>query len=63
MINLEVLPNRIIEDLKSRGHSEEDISYMQPEKVFTEFCSWHGFAGWGSTLWDAVHEIKESEEG
>ncbi len=61
MIDLKVLPKHITEDLIKRGHSKETIAKMSPEEVFNEYCNWHGLQGWGESLWEVIHELKDAE--
>lgn len=61
MLDLEVLPDKFIDDLKSRGHSIEAIATMSPETAFSEFCNWNGLINWGDTLWSAVQEFKDAD--
>jgi hypothetical protein len=60
MLDLNVLPDEFIDDLKNRGNSEDEISKMSPETAFNEYCKWHGLTDWGDSLWRAVHEFKDA---
>ena len=46
----EILIDDVMESLKERGHTEDEISKMSPEKAFDEYCNWHGLIGWGEPL-------------
>lgn len=59
-LDLQALPYEFINDLKERGHSEEDISKMTPERAFTEYCNWQGLINWGDSLWLAVQKFKNA---
>jgi len=61
MMDLKVLPRHITEDLVKRGHSEEDVAKMYPQELFDEYCNWHGLQGWGDSLWEVIHELKDAE--
>jgi hypothetical protein len=62
MLNTSALPTKVIDDLKSRGHSLEIINQMTPKKAFDEYCNWNGLIGWGDHLWNMMHKIKVSED-
>jgi hypothetical protein len=62
-LDLQALPDELINDLKERGHSEEAIAQMTPEKAFEEYCNWNGLINWGDSLWKAVHEFKDASVG
>lgn len=54
-----------LDDLKSalmeRGHTEDQIKKMKPEKRFDEYCNWHGLIGWGPTLRRILKECHNPE--
>ena len=62
MVNIDKLPETIVEALHERGHSDEYISQMQPETVFIEYCEWHGLIGWGAPLWALTRIFKDASE-
>jgi len=49
----------ILQDLKSRGLSDADISELDAEQLFDEFCNWNGLMGWGPTLVGVLDHLRE----
>ena len=38
------------------------ISQMTAKQAFICYCTWNGLLGWGSTLWDVMHELEGAEK-
>lgn len=62
MLSINTIPAHVIQDLKERGHSEEQIKAMSAKEAFNEYLAWNGILGWGSTLWHVVERLKEAEK-
>lgn len=60
-MKLDKIPEIILNDIRSRGWSDEEIQGFTAKQAFNEFCYWHGLLGWGDNLWDTVHKLKEAE--
>lgn len=60
-MNLKDIPEQIVDANRERGHSDEQIQRMSAEKLFDEFCMWHGLIGWGRTLYQLANQLKEAE--
>lgn len=54
--------DEMIEALKNRGHSEEQIAKMSWQKKFDEFCEWEGLIGYGSRLRGIMAAAKKASE-
>jgi len=55
----------IVNALRGREHTDDEISEMEPEDMFDEFCEWHGLVGYGETLretWDVCRELGSGEK-
>ena len=61
MLDLEKIPEPIIENLRHRGHSDEDIRNMTPVRAFDEHCSWQGLLGYGRQLFRDVKYLEAAE--
>lgn len=48
----------ITQTLRERGRSDDYISKMSVEEIFSEYCTWHGLINWSNTLWDVVSVLK-----
>ena len=60
-MNIGKIPSHILEDLRSRGLSDEEIGNACPERLFTEFCNWNGLTGWGGTLITTLDELRAAD--
>lgn len=58
MIHPEQLAPTVIEALRERGHTDTEISAMSANEAFEEWCSWHGFLGWSSSIRIALDNIR-----
>ena len=61
MLDIKVLPDFIISDLRDRGHTEDGIARMTPQEAFSEYCNWHGLINHGDSLWEVVQELKDAD--
>lgn len=66
-MNYHALDPRLKDALSERGYSPEEAEQMSPEKIFSEFCDWHGMIHWGPELYKlavglTVQERLESEK-
>jgi hypothetical protein len=55
------ISENVLDALRNRGHSDDEITMMSPEEAFSEFCNWYGLARWGSTLIKALDCLREAE--
>ncbi len=62
MIQIAKLSPRILEDLRSRGHSDADIQNMSPENAFDEFVEWQGLRSYGPLLRKVIKTIEEASK-
>ncbi len=62
MININSIPERIINDLHSRGHSNQDIENSTPARLFSEYLAWNGFYGWAEDFTEALDSLRASQE-
>lgn len=60
-LNIQVLPETILNDLKERGHTIEDIQNMSPSEAFKEYLEWNGIINWASHIRWALFEIITSD--
>lgn len=44
------LSHPLLDALRERGHSDERIAAMTAERMFDEYCNWHGLIEWGPNL-------------
>jgi hypothetical protein len=61
LLNLNKMDDRVLDALRNRGHSDEQIQKMSPEDVFDEFCQWEGLLGWGPTLREALDDLRANK--
>lgn len=61
-MNINKIPQSILSDLKSRGHTEDEIKNMKWEEAFDEYCNWNGLIGWGYYLRDAMKSLKDASK-
>lgn len=54
----DLIPEDILEALKNRGLTREDIETSTPNKLFDEYARWHGFSGWSGTFINAIDELR-----
>ena len=50
----------ILEALRGRGLSDSSIRQSSPEKIFDEYCDWHGLVYWGPRLRDVLATAKHA---
>lgn len=50
-MKIEGAPSQLMDALRNRGLSTEEIEKLDGERAFNEFCMWHGLIGWGGTLY------------
>lgn len=63
-MKLEHIPQSILDANRQRGHSNEQIERMSAEKLFVEYCEWHGLVRWGRNLFDlavTLHRLEQHE--
>jgi hypothetical protein len=60
-LDLKKVPEHILDDLRSRGHSDDAIARMNAAKAFDEYLSWNGIIGYGSSVRAAVHALDAAE--
>lgn len=53
-------PERLIDVLKQRGWTADEIADMPPDKAFEEYCNWYGLTNWGRDLIDIYRSINQS---
>ncbi len=53
-MKLDDIPDDILDDVRSRGLSDEDIVNATPKEIFNEYCNWNGLIHWGNRLWNVV---------
>lgn len=51
--------DEVLRDLKSRGLSDTEISNLDAEQLFDQFCNWNGLLGWSSTLVSVLDHLRE----
>jgi len=62
MLNLDEIPCWIIDSLKKRNISEDDIREMTARRAFSEYCRWNNLGDWGYNLFDAVEALQKAEK-
>jgi hypothetical protein len=60
MIDIEMIPSHVMDDLQERGLSVELIRRSSPEFLFSEYCNWHGLIGWGAKLMAVSDALRDS---
>jgi hypothetical protein len=50
----------VIDALKNRGHTENEIENMNHKQAFDEYCNWHGLCGWGPDLRNALMTLQNA---
>ena len=61
-INLTQLDEDVLEALRNRGHSSEQIEQMNWDEVFDEYCEWRGLLRWGNTLRRVMTNAKNAQD-
>lgn len=64
------IPIYILGDLRERMKIESEteeafmkrLSAMTTEKLFDEYCNWHGLINWGPQLRGALSDLQKAEE-
>ena len=51
------IPEKVMNALKERGHTPEQIADMPVKEIFKEFCEWEGLINWGELLWEIVDTL------
>lgn len=57
MLNLALLPDDVIEDLRE-NHSDEQIQQMSVNEAFDRFLDWNGIIGYGTMIRQALDGIR-----
>ncbi len=60
-MNIERIPDHIIEDLKERGWSEKEIERSYPDELFNEYCEWQGLSGYGDMLREVLDALRGAQ--
>jgi hypothetical protein len=60
-MNLKAIPEAIVDANRERGHSDKQIERMPAEKLFDEFCMWHGLINWGRSLYVLANQLNKLE--
>jgi hypothetical protein len=61
MVDVKMIPAGVLNALRKRERTDEQIAAMSPREVFNEYCTWHGLIGWGDELYDAAAKLREQE--
>lgn len=61
MMDISKIPGHVLDDIRSRGHSDEAIRRMSAKTAFTEYCEWNGLIHWGLPLFSAVLALKDAD--
>lgn len=48
----------LLDALRERGHTDEQIAKIAPAMAFREFCEWHGLIGWAPMLMSVYESAK-----
>ena len=56
---LNSLPKPVFDILKRRGHKDEAIETMSAERIFSEYCEWHGYSHSGVTLYELALALSQ----
>ena len=60
MIDLKKVRIGVLDDLRSRGLTDEEIENFTPDHLFNEYCDWLGFIGWGPTLISSIDSLRDA---
>ncbi len=61
-MKIESIPNRVVEAVRSRGFSDEEIAKMTARHLFKEHLEWDGLTGWGYDLYELAHRLAVTEK-
>ena len=51
----------VLNNLRKRGHTDEEIAAMTPEQAFIEYCRYHGMMR-GSALLRVIDNLRVASE-
>ncbi len=60
-MDINKIPEYVLDALRERGNSDDEIKKMSGDKAFEEFCAWYGFYDWASTLRNALDRLRAAE--
>ena len=61
-MEISMIPDHIIDDLKNRGLSDSDIENSNPRDLFDEWCGWNGFYGYTDIFIDVMDSLREAKK-
>jgi len=61
-MNINKIPDYILDDLRSRGLTDRIISKQTPEFLFEEYCNWQGLIGWSDSLITVLDDLREADK-
>lgn len=50
----------VLDSLRKRGHTDENIAAMPREAAFSEYCNWRGLLGFGPVLVRALDDLRSA---
>lgn len=50
-----------LKTLHKRGHTDAEIANMTADKIFDEYCMWHGLIWWGPKLRRVYENAKKAQ--
>lgn len=57
-MKIENISSNVMDALRKRHLSDEEIQAMTPEELFTEYCEWNGMMGWSRFFIDALDNLR-----
>lgn len=61
-MELDLIPEHILEALDKRGLSTKDILNSTPEKLFKEYIEWYGLICWDKKLIGAIDSLRYAKK-
>lgn len=61
-MELERIPQYVLNIVREREFSDEQIAKMTPVQLFAEYCNWNGLLGWGPDLWETARALRQAEK-
>ena len=61
-MDLNSIPEHVLDALYERGHTDDVIVRLQPRYMFKEYLEWNGIIGYDALIWDAVTTLQKLDK-
>ena len=62
MVEISLIPDRVLDAARNRGLSDETIESMTPEQLFEEYLSWLGILGHSDDFIKALDALRYAKK-